>query len=115
MDTTIVEQGEAILRRYLKRADRKDSNINFIVREGIRCIIEEGNETNEMVYLTYTTLSLREFSVLVEQTASTPSKVYYIDLIEIQKSFRSSGKTVCYYLVYSEVDKRFKDIIILSS
>ncbi len=115
MNSSLDEQAETLLRRYLLREDRKDRTISFVKRDGIKFIVDnQTGETNEIVYQTWTDLSIRQFSELIEKTAMTSNKVYYIDYVEIQQSLRKTGKTVCYYLVYSQVDKRYKDVIIVS-
>jgi hypothetical protein len=115
MSATSDEQAEALLRRYLLREERKDRTITFEKRGDIKVIIDSViGETNEMVYQTLTDLSLQQFSQLIDRTASSPNKVYYVDYLEIQQAMRDMDKSVCYYIVYSTFDKRYRDVIIVN-
>jgi hypothetical protein len=107
-----------LLKRYLMREDRKDRVVSFAYHGGIKCVTESELdspepvvETNEIVCQKQTNLTIREFSNLIDRTANTSNRVYASDYLEIQEALMTLGKTVCYYVVYSETDKKFKDII----
>ena len=112
-----------LLRRYLGREDRKEyifdfppiSEISLCGYEGsnigLKRVSENGVETNEIIFYRQVAMSIREFSTLIEQTSTTANRVLPEDYMKIQDLLRELRKTVCYYVIYSENDRRFKDII----
>lgn len=130
-NSSLNDSVDGLLKKYLLREDRLDNVITFIIPgtlqefkriipgtsealQEFKCIVENGTETNEMVFQRQTNLSIRDFSNLVDRTGNTSNRVYDSDYLLIQEGLKVLNKTVCYYVVYSQADKRFKDIINVS-
>ena len=108
-------QVDNLLRHYLAREERSSSEFVFEIEENIRLVREcfEGNDhsTNEIIFARRTTMTLREFANVTEKLAMTPSRTNNADYLEMQMAMAKHSKTVCYYVVYSDIDKRFRDIV----
>ena len=119
IDDPMSHQVDNLVRCFLGREDRSDSGFTFLNNGVVRKVVEHPDndsppfETNELVYPRKTDMSLREFGHITERTCSTSSRVNTSDYLEMQMSMAEHDKTVCYYVVYSEVDKRFRDIVIV--
>jgi hypothetical protein len=111
-----------LLRRYLGREDRKEYSFEFPPINNTsfgdtshgyepRSVLENGVGTNEIIFYRQVAMTIRDFSNLIERTSNTSNRVLPEDYIKIQQLLREHRKTVCYYVIYSENDRRFKDII----
>jgi hypothetical protein len=99
---------ERHLLRYLCREDRFGTNIELVES---RYITENGLITDEMVYLRKTPLSIRNFCIQAELLYMTPEKIQFSDYLDVQRGLSENKKNVCYYMVYSELEQKFKDIV----
>jgi hypothetical protein len=110
---TMSSQFDNLVRKYLMREDRKDVLINFSECEEGTKLISETNDliTNELVVLRKTELSIRDFSLQTEKLAYTSNRVCPANYLDIQLALGKYNKSVCYYVVYSEADKKFRDIV----
>jgi len=115
-DDLLSPQVDNLLRRFLLREDRLSSNLVVSVLEGsgLKAVVEDGSQTNELVLQRKTTLLLREFSAFVEKVANTSNRVCPSDYLDIQFALKKHNKSICYYVVYSETDRKFRDIIAVS-
>jgi hypothetical protein len=116
MDQTIVINSHNLVRQYIAREDRKNSVFVFqdSPYKDVYIITENEHETNEIFIVKMIDTPIRDFCSLIERTSYTSNRVLHSDYTIIQTIVSSLRKTVCYYVVYSNVDRRFKDIIAIT-
>lgn len=107
-------QVDNLMRRYLAREDRSFCGFEFIVDGEVRLVKEHDMPTNEVVFPRRTAMSLKDFCMFTERSSLTPNRVGSVDYVGMQMLMAKLGKTVCYYVVYSDADRRFRDIVAVS-
>lgn len=111
-------QVDNLLRRYLAREERINADLAFLVDDNVRlvCDVNQADsvdymQTNELVFPRRTTMTLKDFANAINRTSITANRVDSVDYLTMQLAMSKHRKTVCYYVVYSDVDKRFRDIV----